>query len=92
MPKYGLIACFSQVNKPDISEHKFDRYGLAKIGSWKMEKKMGRLAFQKVAKTGDIGKKVQRQAILIMQDTSACRRLISQSQLAMKTRQKDREP
>ena len=29
----------------------------AKIGSWKMEKKIGVLAIQKVAKTGNIGKK-----------------------------------
>ena len=28
----------------------------AKIGSWKMEKKIGVLAIQKVAKTGNIGK------------------------------------
>ena len=41
MPKYGLIACFRQVNKPDIGEYKFDGYGSAKIGSWKMEKKSG---------------------------------------------------
>ena len=38
---------------------------LAKIGSWKMEKKIVILAFQKVAKTGNIGKKVQWQAISI---------------------------
>ena len=31
---------------------KFDGYGLAKIGSWK---KIGVLAIQKVAKTGNIG-------------------------------------
>ena len=53
MPKYGLIACFSQVNKPDIGELKFDGYGSAKIWSWKM----GILAFQNIATTGDIGKK-----------------------------------
>ena len=37
MLKYGLIACFSQVNKPDIGEHKFDGYGSAKleVGKWK---------------------------------------------------------
>ena len=33
---------------------KFDGYGSAKIGSWK---KIGVLAIQKVAKTGNIGKK-----------------------------------
>ena len=57
MPKYGLIACFSWVNKPNIGEYKFDRYGSAKIVRWKMEKKIEVLAFQKVAKTGDFGKK-----------------------------------
>ena len=31
--------------------------GSAKIGSWKMEKKIGVLAIQKVAKTGKTGKK-----------------------------------
>ena len=41
MQKYELIACFSQVNKPDIGELKFDGYGSAKIGSWETEKKMG---------------------------------------------------
>ena len=56
MLKYGLIACFSRVNKPDIGERKFDGTGSAKIGSWKMGKKKGVLAFQKEAKTGDIGK------------------------------------
>ena len=65
MLKYGLIACFSQVNKPDIGEHKFDGYGSTKLGVGKW-KKIGVLTFQKVAKTGDIGKKVQRQAISIM--------------------------
>ena len=36
--------------------------------------KIGVLAIQKVAKTGNIGKKtLQWQAILIMKDTSACR-------------------
>ena len=37
----------------------------AKIGSWKIEK-IGVLAIQKVAKTGNIGKKLQWQAISIM--------------------------
>ena len=41
MPKYGLIACFSQVIKVDIDEPKFDGYRFAKIGSWKMEKNRG---------------------------------------------------
>ena len=66
MPKYGLIACFSPVIEVDIGEHKFDGTGSAKIGSWKMEKKSV-LAIQKVAKTGNIGKKkLQWQAISIM--------------------------
>ena len=56
MPSYGLIACFSRVNKPNIGENKLDGYGSVKIRSWKMEK-IGDLAFHKVAKTGDIGKK-----------------------------------
>ena len=64
MPKYGLIACFSPVIKVDIGEHTFDGTGLEKFGSWKMEKNQG-LAIQKVAKTGNIGKKL-RQAISIM--------------------------
>ena len=65
MPKYGLIACFSPVIKVDIGEHKFDGYRFAKIGSWKMEKNRI-LAIQKVAKTGNVGKKLQWQAISIM--------------------------
>ena len=65
MLKYGLIACFSPVTFTDIGERKFDRYTSAKIGSWKLVK-IGFLAIQKVAKTGNIGKKVQWQAILIM--------------------------
>ena len=63
MPKYGLIACFSPVIKVYIGEHKFDGTGSAKIGSWK---KIRVLAIQKVAKTGNIGKKLQWQVILIM--------------------------
>ena len=55
MPKYGLIACFSPVIEVDTGERKFDGNGLAKIGSWKMEKKSG-FGDQKVAKTGSIGK------------------------------------
>ena len=54
MPKYGLIACFSPVIKVDIGERKFDGYRFAKIGSWKMEKKIRLLAIQKVAKAGNI--------------------------------------
>ena len=56
MPKCGLIVCFGPVIKVDIGEHKFDGTGSAKIGSWK---KIGVLAIQKVAKTGNIGKKLQ---------------------------------
>ena len=56
MPKDGLIACFSPVIEVDIGELKFDGYQFAKIGSWK-RKKIGVLAIQKVAKTGNIGKK-----------------------------------
>ena len=41
MPKYGLIACFSRVIKPNIREHKFDGYDSAKIGNWKMENNWG---------------------------------------------------
>ena len=64
MPKYGLIACFSQVIKVNIGEHKFDGTGSAKIGKWK---KIRVLAIQKVAKTGNIGKKkLQWQAVSIM--------------------------
>ena len=74
MPIYELITYFSRVNKPDIGERKFDGYGPTKIGSWKM-KKISVLVFQEEAKTGDIGKKIQRQAISIMKDTSACKRL-----------------
>ena len=56
MPKYGLIVCFSQVIKGDIGEHKFDSTVRQKlgVGNWK---KIGVLAFQKVAKTCNIGKK-----------------------------------
>ena len=55
--------CFSPVIKVDIGEHKFDGTRSAKIGSWK---KIGVLAIQKVAKTGNIGKKRQWQVISIM--------------------------
>ena len=56
MLKYGLIACFSQVIKCKICERKFGQYGSAKIevGKWK---KIVVLAFQKVAKTDNIGGK-----------------------------------
>ena len=64
MPKYGLIACFSPVTFTDIGERKFDRYGSANIGSWKMENKIGVLAIQKVAKTGNIGKQVAQRAMI----------------------------
>ena len=55
MPKYGLIACFSPVIKVNIGEH-VRRVPVAKIGIGKW-KKIGVLAIQKVAKTGNIGKK-----------------------------------
>ena len=65
MPKYGLIACFSPVIKVDIGEHKFDSTGSQKLGAGKW-KKIRVLEVQKVVKTGNIGKKLQWQAILIM--------------------------
>ena len=37
--------------------NKFGQYGSSKIGSWKTEKKKFIFTFQKVAKTGNIGKK-----------------------------------
>ena len=40
-----------------MGEHKFDVYRFAKSESWKMEKKVEVLVIQKVAKTGNIGKK-----------------------------------
>ena len=60
MPKYELIACFSQVIKVDIGERKFDGTGSAKTESWK---KIGVLAIQKVAETGNVGKNLQWQVI-----------------------------
>ena len=56
MPKYGLIACFSPVITVEWGEHKFDGYRFGK--NWELEngKKIGVLAIQKVAKTGNIGK------------------------------------
>ena len=66
MPKYGLIACFSPVIKVDIGEHMFDGTGSQKLGVGKWTK-IGVLAIQKVAKTGNTGKKkLQWQAISIM--------------------------
>ena len=56
MPKYGLIACFSPVIKGEWVNISSTRTDSAKIRSWKMEK-IGVLAIQKVAKTGNIGKK-----------------------------------
>ena len=57
----------SPVNYPDPDpEHKFDGYQFGK--NWELEngKKIGVLAIQKVAKTGNIGIKLQWQAISIM--------------------------
>ena len=56
MPKYGLIACFSPVITVEWVNISSTGTGSAKIGSWKW-KKIGVLAIQKVAKTGNIGKK-----------------------------------
>ena len=56
MPKYGLIACFSPVITVEWVNISSTGTGSAKIGSWKMVKKIGGLAIQKVAKTGNIGK------------------------------------
>ena len=53
-PNNAEIWADSPVIKVDIGEHKFDGTRSAKIGSWK---KIGVLAIQKVAKTGNIGKK-----------------------------------
>ena len=64
MPKYGLIVCFSRVINPNIGEPKFEGTSSAKVGKWK---KIRVLAVQKIAKTGNIGKKVQWQAISIIQ-------------------------
>ena len=55
MPKYGLIACFSPVITVEWVNISSTGTGSAKIGSWKMEK-IGVLAIQKVAKTGNVGK------------------------------------
>ena len=56
MPKYGLIACFSPVIKVEwvnISSTGTSSQKLG-VGKWK---KIGILAIQKVAKTGNFGKK-----------------------------------
>ena len=50
-------SCFSPVIIRDIGEHKFDEYGSEKIGELENRKKIGVLEIQKVAKTGNIGKK-----------------------------------
>ena len=66
MPKYGLIACFSPVSKVEWV-NKVRRVPVRqKLGVGKWKKKIGVLAIQKVAKTGNIGKKLQWQAISIM--------------------------
>ena len=56
MPKYGLIACFSPVINVEWVNISSTGTGLQKlvVGKWE---KMGVLANQKVAKTGNIGKK-----------------------------------
>ena len=57
MPKYGLIACFSPVIKVEWVNISSTGTGSAKklgVGKWK---KFRVLAIQKVAKTGNIGKK-----------------------------------
>ena len=65
MPKYGLTACFSPVIKVEWVNISLTVTGSAKLGVGKW-KKNGVLAIQKVAKTGNIGKKLQWQAISIM--------------------------
>ena len=67
MPKYGLIASFSQmvINQGSTLVNismtvRFDK-------NWELEmEKNWVLAFQKVAKTGNIGEKVQWQVVSIM--------------------------
>ena len=56
MPKYGLIACFSLVIKVEWVNISSTGTGSQKLGVGKW-KKIGVLAIQKVAKTGNIGKK-----------------------------------
>ena len=67
MPKYGLIACFSPVIKVELVNISSTGTGLQKLGVRKW-KKIGVLAIPKakVAKTDNIGKKLQWQAISIM--------------------------
>ena len=65
MLKYGLIACFSPVIKFEWVNISSTDTGWQKLGVGKW-KKVGVLAIQKVAKTGNIGKKLQSQAISIM--------------------------
>ena len=56
MPKYGLIVCFSPVIKVEWVNISSTGSGSQKLGVGKW-KKIGVLAIQKVAKTGNIGKK-----------------------------------
>ena len=61
MPKYGLIACFSQAikawqGKTLVNISSTVRFG-KNLGVGKWKKKIWILAFQNVAKTGNIGKK-----------------------------------
>ena len=53
MPKYGLIACFIPVIKMELVNLSSTGTGSQKLGVGKW-KKMGVLAIQKVAKTGNI--------------------------------------
>ena len=55
MPKYGLIACFSPVIKVEWVNISLTGTGSQNLGVGKC-KKIGVLAIQKVAKTGNIGK------------------------------------
>ena len=56
MPNYGLIVCFSPVIKVEWVNISSTGTGSQKLGVGKW-KKIGVLAIQKVAKTGNIGKK-----------------------------------
>ena len=56
MPKYGLIACFNPVINVEWVNISLTGTGSQKLGAGKW-KKIGVLAIQKVAKTGNIGKK-----------------------------------
>ena len=62
MLKYGLIVCFSPVIKVKWVNMSSTGTGSQKLGVEKW-KKIGVLAIQKVAKTGNIVKKLQWQAI-----------------------------